>query len=575
MGLFAKNTFVAGAVFSVVSLTTLAQTNAVSIAKAAVSKKPNILVIALDDVGFSDLGCYGSEIHTPSIDSIAHNGIRFTNFQTKAICSPTRASLMTGRNPQSIGMDDLPDKAPKNGNVLPKMTGVIPANAEMMAEALLKAGYATAAIGKWHLTPRYQTGEPGNNSTMPLQRGFEYFYGYKMGWTDQYHPDLIEGNQSIPDPYHPGYYLAEDIADHAIAQMKRSQAADPDRPMFTYLAFTFAHTPYQAPKSYIDHYKGMYDKGWDVMRQERFAREKDMGVIDPRTKLSLRDAGDPAWSALTPTQRKVYAHFMEVYAGYIEHGDDQVGRVLAYLHASGLDKNTVIVLFSDNGAASESKSGTFRHAYKDTMTVDEMDQHLDELGSPSTQPLYQRPWAYMGGTPVRRYKLWPYFGGTRTPMIIDAPDLIKDAGSFRHQLVDVTDVAPTLLKIAGTGFKQVINGVKQMPVAGKPFVSVIESASSPAVRNTQFFELRGNRAILSGDWRAIAMHQYGTSFSQDRWQLFNVHEDPSESTDLSKSNPAKLKQLQQLWQKLAKTYGALPLLESPFGESFADAFIDD
>lgn len=575
MSFFDRRVLFAGTLLSLAGFTgALGQSHARSLAKAAVTARPNILVIALDDVGFSDLGCYGSEIHTPSIDSIAKNGVRFTDFQTKAICSPTRASLMTGRNPQTVGMDDLPDIAPKDANVPPKMTGIIPSNAEMLPEALHRAGYATMAIGKWHLTPRYQTGEPGNNSTMPLQRGFDYFYGYKMGWTDQYHPELFEGNKPLPDPYHPGYYLAEDLADHAITQMKKSQSEHPGKPMFTYLAFTFAHTPLQAPKEYIDHYKGSYDKGWDAIRQERYAKEKSMGVIAPGTNLPPREAGDPSWDSLTPVQRKVYAHFMEVYAGYIEHGDAQVGRVLAYLHASGLDKNTIVVLFSDNGAASESKTGTFQHAYADTMTVEEMAQHLDELGGPGTQPLYQRPWAYAGGTPFRRYKLWPYFGGTRTPMIIDYPGHIKDQGSFRRQLVDVTDIAPTLLQIAGTSFSPTLDGVKQIPIAGKPFVPEITSASAPAVRTVQFFEMRANRALLAGDWRAIAMHQYGTPFEKDRWQLFNVNDDPSESTDLSKKNPAKLKELQDLWQKEAEKYGALPLIESQFSKGFLDAFLD-
>jgi arylsulfatase len=226
------------------------------------TKKPNIIVIALDDVGFSDLGAYGSEIATPNIDSIAKTGLRYTNFQTKAICSPTRASLMTGRNPLTVGMADLPDlsRTPKQ-ETLAKLTGVIPANAEMLPEALRRAGYATFAVGKWHLTPRYQTGEEGNNSTMPLQRDFDYFYGYKMGWTDQYHPELFEGNRPVPDPYRPGYFLAEDLATHAISVMRKSQETQPDKPMFLYLAFTFAHMPLQAPKSYIDHYKDTYQKG--------------------------------------------------------------------------------------------------------------------------------------------------------------------------------------------------------------------------------------------------------------------------------------------------------------------------
>jgi arylsulfatase A-like enzyme len=567
---FAK-TFLSSLV-GIASIAATAQAPSPATQHPATTTRPNILVIALDDVGFADLGCYGSEIHTPNIDSIAQQGVRFTDFQTKAICSPTRASLMTGRNPQTVGMDDLPDSA-KKGQVLPNMTGVIPPNAEMLPEALHSVGYETIALGKWHLTPRYQTGEPGNNATLPLQRGFDYFYGYKMGFTDQYHPDLMEGNKKIADPYHPGYFLSVDLADHAIAQMKKSQAEHPDKPMFTYLAFTFAHVPLQAPLSYIDKYKGTYDKGWDAIRQERYAREIKMGVISADTKLPPREAGDPAWDSLTPVQKKVFARFMEVYAGYIEHGDAQIGRVLAYLHDSGLDKNTVIVLFSDNGAASENKNGSF-HAYADDMTIDEMNAHLAELGTPTTEPHYPRPWAYAGGTPFRRYKLWPFFGGTRTPMMIDYPGHIDDPGSYRRQLVDVTDVAPTLLQIANTSFAPTINGVQQIPIAGKTFLPEVLSASAPAARTTQFFEMRANRAMLFGDWRAVAMHKFGTSFDTDRWQLFNIKEDPSESTDLSKKFPAKLKELQDLWQQQAEQYGALPMIEMPIEKQFYDAFLD-
>jgi arylsulfatase A-like enzyme len=538
-------------------------------------KRPNIVVIALDDVGFSDLGAYGSEIATPNIDSLAKNGVRYTNFQTKAICSPTRASLMSGRNPQTVGMADLPDLARvPNQAVAPRSTGVIPQNAELLPEALRRAGYATFAVGKWHLTPAYQNGDPGNNSTMPLQRGFDYFYGYKMGWTDQYHPELYQGNERIPDPYHPGYYLAEDLADHAIAAMKKSQKEQPAKPMFLYLAFTFAHTPLQAPKSYIDHYKDTYQKGWDEIREERFEREKKMGVIPTDAKLPPREGGDPAWSSLTEQQKRVYARFMATYAGYIEHGDAQIGKVLAYLKAQGLDKNTVIVLFSDNGAASESKTGTFRHAYMDPTTLAEMDAHLDELGSPTTQPLYQRPWAMAGGTPFRRYKLWPYFGGVRTPMIVDLPGTIKDPGSFRRQMVDVVDVAPTLLQLAGTEFHTVLDGQTQIPVAGKTFLPTIAHADAPSPRSTQFFELRGNRAILSGDWRAIAMHKPGTPFESDQWQLFNIKNDPTESTDLAQKYPEKVRSMQELWHKEAEQYGDLPLEESLFGRLYSDAFLD-
>jgi arylsulfatase A-like enzyme len=543
----------------------------------AVHKPVNILLIAIDDVGFSDLGCFGSEIRTPNIDSIARSGLRYTNFQTKAICSPTRASIMTGRNPQSVGMADLP---PGEGAPIPRapartgrFSGVIPSNAEMLAEALHRVGYTNIALGKWHLTPGSQNGEPGNNSTMPLQRGFDYFYGYKMGWTDQYHPDLYEGNRHLPDPYRPGYFLAEDLADHAIAQVQQASTANASRPFFMYLAFTFAHAPLQAPQSYIDHYRGVYDKGWDAVRQQRFQREQSMHLLPANTSLPPRETGDPAWESLTPQQRRVYAHYMETYAGYIEHGDAQIGRVIQYLKSSGQYENTLIVLFSDNGSASETKTGGFRHPYGDTTPLQEVDDHLHEMGSPSTQPLYPRPWAYAGATPFRRYKLWPQFGGTRTPLIISSPGHIKDPGGLRNQMVDAVDVAPTILAVAHTAFQQLIDGVQQMPVAGRSFASTFTSATT-RTRTVQFFDLRNQRAILSVEWRAIAMHKSGTPFQQDRWCLFNLKSDPSESTDVSAKYPAKLREMQDLWQHEAAGANDLPLQEVPQARGYADAFAD-
>jgi len=540
-------------------------------------KPPNIVLIALDDIGFADLGAFGSEIRTPNIDSLAQNGLRYTHFDTKAICAPTRASLLTGRNCQTIRMGDLPSNlsAPDPQDVS-SIKGEIPSNVEFLPQALHSAGYNTFAVGKWHLSPVYETGKPGNNASFPLQRGFDYFYGYKMGWTDQYHPLLFEGNNPVPEPYHDGYYLSQDLAEHAINAMKRSQLVAPQKPMFLYLAMPFAHAPLQAPKEYIDRYACTYQKGWDVLRQERFAREKDLGLIPAYTKLPPRENGDPAWDSLTPQQRRVYSRFMAAYAGYIEYGDEQLGKVLAYLKDAGLDDNTLVVLITDNGAASEMKQGGFRRPYFDKTTLAEMDGHLMELGSPSTEPLYQRPWAMAGDTPFRRYKLWPYLGGVRTPMIIRWPGMVPDPGAIRKQWVDVIDIAPTLLGAADTHFDDSINGVQQVPIAGKSFLGTIRNPKESSARDVQFFELRGNRAIASGRWRAVAMHKRGTSFSADQWQLFDIRSDPSESDDLSKKYPAQLQAMQRIWEEEATKYGDLHLVEPPalLAHAYDDAFMD-
>jgi len=540
-------------------------------------KRPNIVVIVLDDVGFADLGAFGSEITTPNIDSLAQRGLRYVHFDTMAICSPTRASLLTGRNCQTVRMADLPSKRDAaDPNETASRKGEIPVNVEFMPEALRRVGYATFAVGKWHLSPVYETGKPGNNASFPLQRGFDSFYGYKMGWTDQYHPQLLEGNDPVPDPFRSGYYLSAGLADHSIKEMKRSQTEHPDKPMFLYLAMPFAHAPVQAPKEYIDRYVQVYERGWDKIRAERFGRQKKMGLIPADTRLHPREKGDPAWDSLTAQQRRVYARFMAAYAAYIQYGDEQLGRVLKYLHDSGLEKNTLVLLFTDNGAASEGKSGGFRHPYNDSTTLAEMDKHLAELGGPLTEPLYPRPWAMAGDTPFRRYKLWPFLGGIRTPMILAWPGHVPDEGAIRRQWVDVIDVAPTLLDAAGTHFQDAVGGVRQIPVAGVSFMKTIASHAAPSLRKVQFFELRGNRAITVGEWRAVAFHREGTSFAKDEWMLFDVKTDPAESTDLARQYPAKLSELKDIWQSEAAKYGDLPLRETPpaLAHEFDDAFED-
>ena len=562
-------------------------------------QKPNIMVIVMDDVGYSDLGCYGGEIRTPHIDSLARDGLRYTRFDTNAVCSATRASLLTGRNSQTVKMGFLAAtdtkavsenaaKRPQLEELLavdpgwrdPKdqspMRGWMPRNAETIAQALKADGYATWAIGKWHLAPHWEDGSPGNDADFPLQRGFDYFYGYRDGWTDQYRPILFENNRRIPIPVYPyGYMLAADLADHAIAQMKAQEEQHPHQPFLMYLAFSQAHAPIQVTQPYIDQYDGVYDQGWDAIRSARFQRQKEMGVIPQDALLSPRNSGDPPWSSLTDQQKRVYARFMQTYAGYLQYGDEQLGRVLAYMRHRGVAKNTLIVLISDNGPASESKPGGFYRPYEDHTTLMEMDRHLHELGEQNTEPLYQRVWAMAGATPFRRYKLWPFLGGVRDDLIVSWPGHIKDPGGLRDQYVHVIDVAPTVLAAAGTHFSPRIDGVQQVPVAGRSFLETISNPRAPAPRTVQYFLLLGNRAITSGDWRAIAMHKPGTPFSSDQWQLFNLATDPSETHDLAKENSAKLKEMQTLWDCQASQYGALPLVESPFGRQseFSDAFL--
>jgi arylsulfatase A-like enzyme len=526
--------------------------------------RPNIVVIALDDVGFSDLGAFGSEISTPHIDGLAKRGLRFVRFDTNAICSATRASLLTGRNAQTVRMTALPsDLAAPDANDTSAYKGEMPLDVEFLPEALRRVGYATFAIGKWHLSPRYDTGQRGRNASFPLQRGFDSFYGFKMGWTDQYRPELIDGNSSVARSDRPDYQLSADLIDRAIDSVRDSRRNTPGRPFFLYLAMPVAHAPTQVSSPYIDRYVPVYEKGWDRVREERFARQRATGIVRPGATLTMRESGDPEWDSLTAQQRRVYARFMAAYAGFLQYGDEQIGRLLEALQTEGVEDKTIVVLLSDNGPASETKTGGFRVPYGDGTTLPQMDEHLDELGGPATQPLYQRPWAYAGATPLRRYKLWPYQGGIRTPLIIAWPGRVPDPGAIRGQYVHVIDLAPTLLEAGGARFRDVVDGRPQIPVAGRSIVSTVLSANAASARSVQFFELWGNRAMTSGRWRAVSVHEAGTDFSRDLWQLFDVETDPTESKDLAASNSAKLSELQRLWLQEAAKYGDLPLREAP------------
>lgn len=527
------------------------------------SERPDIILIVLDDVGFSDLGAFGSEIATPNIDALAHNGLRYTRFDTKAVCSPTRAALLTGRNSQTVRMADLPARAPTDDQS--SFRGELPDNAQTVADALRSAGYGTYAVGKWHLAPAWEDGSPGKNRSWPRQRGFDRFYGFLSGWTDQFHPSLVEDNRKVATPSRADYHFSADIVDRAIDDLRFNSRQASGKPAFLYLAFGAAHAPIQVPRPYIDRYAGTYEKGWDVLREERLKRMIAMGVVPQSTQLSPINSGDRRWSSLSETERKVYARFMATYAGFITHADEQIGRLIDYLKASGRYDNTLILLASDNGAAGEAgQTGSFEKLYRpNNMTPSEMLARIDTLGSAATQAQYQRPWAMLGATPFRRYKIWPFLGGVRAPLIVSWPRrLIGKEGGIRRQLVDAVDIAPTLLDAAGTRFAKRAGGQQQLPVAGHSFVPTFASARAAGPRSVQFFELRGNRAITSGNWRAVAMHRPGTSFDEDVWELFDLSRDFSESHNVAAQHPARLRSLQALWQREARKFMA-PQLREP------------
>lgn len=524
---------------------------------------PNVIYIVLDDTGFSDLHCFGSEISTPNIDALGAGGVIFSNFHTKAVCSPSRAALLTGRNSHAVGMKELPE----GDNGYPNGRGRVSPAAATVAQILGTHGYSTMGVGKWHLVPNN-----GPNSEMkasasrenwPLQKGFDRWYGFLSGWTDQYHPDLIEDNHSLPKPNDPNYHFSVDIIDHAIKMVAEQKAADANKPFFLHVAFGATHSPIQVPKRYIDKYVSTFAKGWDKIREERFQRQLEREVIPPGTKLPPRNAGDPAWDELSGEERAVFARFMATFAGFLEHADEQVGRLVKYLKEQNLFDNTLIFLLSDNGGAPEAgPKGGFYGAYNDKTTVHEMFEHLDELGTDKTSALYQRAWAMASDTPFQYYKLWPYRGGVQTPLIVSWPKGIQTHG-WRRQFVDIIDITPTVLDVVGVGAPPVFQGVCQIPLQGKSIRAVLNDPQAPNPRNAQYFELWGSRGIWQDGWEAVAIHKPGTDFDTDRWELYHVDTDFSQTVNVAAQYPERLAQMKQVWWSEASKNGALPLLEAP------------
>jgi arylsulfatase len=520
---------------------------------------PNILYIVLDDTGFADLGCYGSEIATPNINALAAGGLLYNNFHCKAICSPSRASLLTGRNSHSIGMKELAG----DDQGYPHSRGRVTPAAATVAQVLQASGYSTYGVGKWHLVPGREMKASGDRTHWPLQKGFDRWYGFLSGWTDQYRPDLVEDNHTVRRPDRENYHFSVDIVDRLLAMTGEHVAADPAKPFFLYLAFGATHAPVQVPKSYIDKYVAVFGKGWDRIREERFHKQVEMGIIPPDTKLPPRNPGDPAWADLPAQERAVFTRFMAAYAGFLEHTDEQIGRVVNWLKQNNRFDNTAVFLVSDNGGAPEAGTrGGFARPYGDRTTIEEMHRRLDELGLEKTQPLYQRPWAMASVAPFKYYKLWPYAGGVQTPFIVSWPAGMKGKG-VRKQFIDIIDVTPTVYDIAGIAPPASFAGVCQMPLEGKSIRATFDDAASPDPRDTQYFELWGSRGIWHKGWKAVGMHVPGTDFDKDRWELYDVRNDFSESADLAAQNPAKLEELKKLWWTEARRYGALPLLEAP------------
>ena len=536
---------------------------------------PNVVVILFDDLGFSHFNCFGSDLVTPNIDKLAENGLRFSNFHVTPLCSPTRAALLTGRNHHTVGMRSI-----ANFNTgYPHMTGRISEHATTMAEVLRDVGYTTFALGKWHLCPMDEASAAGPYDAWPLQRGFDRFYGFLDGETDQFAPDLVYDNHRVDPPATAaeGYHLSEDLVDKAIEFIHDTTSVRPDRPFFTYLAFGATHAPHQAPEEYLARHRGKYDEGWDVARERWFAKQIEEGLISPETELAPRNPGVEAWDSLPENQRKLALALQEAFGAFLEHTDAQIGRLVDAIDELGQLDNTVIVVLSDNGASQEGGPFGVLHEMKFfNFLIETPDQAVDripEIGGPDSHANYPWGWAQAGNTPFKWYKQNTHEGGVHVPFIVHWPAGITDRGAVRSQFHYVTDVAPTIYELIGVQAPEVYRGVEQFPIAGESMAYAFADSTGTSNHTVQYFEMFGHRAMYVDGWKAVTRHTSGDSFDDDVWELYNLSSDPSECNDLAAEQPERLAQMIEQWWIEAETYGVLPLDDRGvelFGARFGD-----
>jgi arylsulfatase A-like enzyme len=535
---------------------------------------PNVLIILIDDAGFGQWGTFGGQVPTPNLDRLAKMGLRYTRFHTTALCSPTRAALLTGRNHHSAGTGVITEI----GDGYPGYSGQIPKSAAMFAEVLRQGGYSTAFIGKNHNIADWETSISGPYDRWPNLQGFDYFYGFIGGEMDQWQPilyrDTVPVAMEIPKGQEGHYTLNDSLADDTIRYIRLEKSTTPDRPFFIYYAPGATHAPHHVPKEWIDKFKGQFDQGWDKYREETYQRQLKLGVIPPDTKLTPRPPEIPAWNSLSPDEQRVAERLMEIFAAYTAQTDYEVGRVLDALEEIGQIHNTLTFWeIGDNGASME---GTLSGCFNELATLQGVSedasfliQHIDELGSAKASNHIPVGWAWAVNTPFQWGKqVASHFGGTRNPLVIAWPDRIKDAGGIRTQFHHVIDIAPTILEAAHLPQPVEVNGVKQKPIEGVSMIYSFDDPKAASPRHIQYFEMFGNRALYKDGWIATARHgrlpwvTAGGStgdFDHDKWELYNLADDFSESNDLSAKYLEKLKELQDDFWIEAKKYDVLPL----------------
>ncbi len=541
---------------------------------------PNVLFIVLDDTGFGQLGCYGSPIRTPHLDRLAAGGVRYNNMHTTALCSPSRSCILTGRNHHSNAMSCITEGA----TGYPGSNGQIPFENGFLSEILLSHGYNTFAVGKWHLTPAEQISAAGPYDRWPLGRGFERFYGFLGGDTHQYCPDLIHDNHQVHPPRTPeqGYHLTEDLVDHAVQFIADAKQVAPDKPFFLYFCPGAMHAPHHVSREWADKYKGQFDDGWDAYREKVFQQQKRLGLLPPNTRLSPRDPDVRPWDELSADERRLYARMMEVFAGFLEHTDHHIGRLVQALETMGELENTLLMAVSDNGASAE---GGPHGSVNENLFFNNVPERLedglkaiDELGGPKHFNHYPWGWAWAGNTPFRRWKRETYRGGVSNPLIVHWPKGIRAQGEIRGQYVHLIDLVPTALDCLRLEPPQQIRGVTQSPIQGVSFSHTFDDAKAESQHHTQYFEMMAHRALYHDGWRAVcpvpgpSFAEAGMGFGEmviteeklreldaHGWELYHVAEDFSETRNVAAENRPKLIEMISLWYVEAGKYNVLPL----------------
>jgi arylsulfatase len=536
---------------------------------AAPKGAPNVLLIMTDDVGWGASSTFGGPIPTPTYDRLAKAGLRYNTFHTCALCSPTRAALVTGRNHHTASTGVITEMAtgyPGYNSLMSKSCGTI-------GEILKQNGWNTSWFGKNHNVPDWQSSQAGPFDLWPTSLGFEYFYGFIGGDTDQWHPAIFDGTHPIEAPNDPKYHLDADLADHAVAWIHQQHSLAPDKPFLAYYTPGLCHAPHHAPKEWIAKFKGRFDQGWDKLREETLVRQIKLGVVPPGTRLTPRPKEIPAWDSLSADQKKLYAHMMEVYAGCLAYCDSNIGRVIQAIEDSGeLDNTIIIYIQGDNGASAE---GTMQGLANEVgvcangvpESLDYLLSIMDGLGGPLYYNHYPVGWAHAMDTPFQWTKqVASHFGGTRNGLVISWPKHMKQTGAVRSQFCSVIDIAPTILEAAGVKQPTMINGVKQTPIEGTSLVYTFNDAKAPTRHKTQYFEMIGNRGVYDNGWvacttpRRLPWQAAADSSPDDfKWELYHVAEDFSEATNLAAADPAKLKELQAVFDREAKKYQVLPL----------------